>query len=466
MRRVVRVGMLGMLTAAVFTARQRNPWASAALRIHEQLVGHCRDQVVRLADNGTLTAPYAEATSKALAIALGAFAVQCDAENLPADALAASEEAVGVYQRLAGVQRGYLPDLADALRSVANCYDANCMTVKGLAATEQAVATYRQLASTRPELYSAELAVTLNLLATRCEALGRPADALLAVDEAVNVYRRLASASPDQYTAELATGLHTLAIHATRAGRNAAALAAVEEAAMLRRSLAQSDSEKYLPDLAASLYLLAKRYDAAGQDQQALAALQKATTCHRRLADKHPNAFRPDLAANLIELLSRVDPDQPSPATLDLARETVGILRWLASGPAAHSYQMDLASCLLLYGQQLHADGREVDHSAAIEEAAECLRRLAAGDPHAHRGIWPPVCCCWPSISTRSGSPTGPWRRPRRPSGFIGSWLWTIPRRTVLIWPTACTSSLCARRSGVGGKAWRRWRRLSSAISS
>jgi hypothetical protein len=81
---------LATLTAAVFANQRRHPWPSSAMKIHEQLVEHYRKQAARLGADGPAIAPHAEATGKALAVALRAFAIRCDAEQLPAKALAAS----------------------------------------------------------------------------------------------------------------------------------------------------------------------------------------------------------------------------------------------------------------------------------------------------------------------------------------------------------------------------------------
>jgi hypothetical protein len=180
------------------------------------------------------------------------------------------------------------------------------------AATEEAVGLYRRLAEARPDAFLHDLAGSLNNLGGDLDAVGRREDALAATEEAVGLYRRLAEARPDASLPGLATSLDNLGIRLSAVGRREDALAATEEAVAIRRSLAEARPDAFLPDLAMSLNNLGIRLSAVGRREDALAATEEAVGLDRRLAEARPDAFLPGLAlalavrANCLEGLERM----------------------------------------------------------------------------------------------------------------------------------------------------------------
>jgi len=108
-----------------------------------------------------------------------------------------------------------------------------------LSATEEAAGIYRKLAQARPDAFLADLAASLNNLGRDYSALGRREDALSATEEAVDIRRKLAQARPDAFLADLAMSLNNLGMMYSALNRREDALSATEEAVDIRRKLAQ-----------------------------------------------------------------------------------------------------------------------------------------------------------------------------------------------------------------------------------
>ena len=79
-----------------------------------------------------------------------------------------------------------------------------------LAAAQEAIDIYRRLAAERPDAFLPDLATSLNNLGNRLSDLGRREDALAAAQEAVDIRRRLAAERPDAFLPDLATSLNNL----------------------------------------------------------------------------------------------------------------------------------------------------------------------------------------------------------------------------------------------------------------
>ena len=71
-----------------------------------------------------------------------------------------------------------------------------------LAAIQEATGIYRELAAARPDPFRPGLAMSLNTLSIYLGELGRPEDALTAIQEAVTIRRELAARSPDAHRHE------------------------------------------------------------------------------------------------------------------------------------------------------------------------------------------------------------------------------------------------------------------------
>jgi tetratricopeptide (TPR) repeat protein len=151
---------------------------------------------------------------------------------------------------------------------------------KELAAVEDAVASYRRLA-TADAAYEPTLGGSLNDLSVRLAQVGQRGDALAASGEAVGMFRRLAAANAS-YLPGLAMSLNNLSADFCGVGRRHDALAAIEEAVAIRRHFAGADPAAHLPALAASLDNMSVLLADVGRHDDALAARQEAEGIRQR----------------------------------------------------------------------------------------------------------------------------------------------------------------------------------------
>ncbi|MGW4946369.1 tetratricopeptide repeat protein [Actinoplanes sp. NPDC004185] len=299
-------------------------------------------------------------------------------------ALAAAEEAMGIYRRLAEVNPdAYLPDLASSLSNLGNCLSQLGRREQALAPAEEAKGIYRRLAEVNPDAYLPDLASSLNNLGNCLSELGRREQALASAEEAKGIYRRLAEVNPDAYLPDLASSLNNLGNCLSELGRREQALASAEEAVTIRRRLAEVNPDAYLPDLAMSLNNLGNCLSQLGRRERALASAEEAMGIYRRLAEANPDAYLPGLAMSLSNLGSCLFRLGRHERALASAEEAMGIYRRLAEvNPDA--YLPDLASSLNNLGSCLSELGRREQALASAEEAMSIYRRLAEGNPDAY----------------------------------------------------------------------------------
>ncbi|MDP8943911.1 MAG: tetratricopeptide repeat protein, partial [Actinomycetota bacterium] len=245
-----------------------------------------------------------------------------------------------------------------------------------LAAIEEAVESYRRLAEARPEAFGPDLAMSLNNLSNRLADLGRREDALAAIEEAVEIHRRLAEARPEAFGPDLARSLNNLSIRLGSLGRREDALAAIEEAVEIRRRLAEARPEAFGPDLAASINNLSARLADLGRREDALAAIEEAVESYRRLAEARPEAFEPDLARSLNNLSTRLGDLGRREDALAAVEEAVEIRRRLAEA-RPEAFLPDLLASLGTLADLLDAVGREADAARVWEEASQTEARLS-----------------------------------------------------------------------------------------
>jgi Tetratricopeptide repeat len=301
------------------------------------------------------------------------------------EALAAIQEAVGVYRELAADRPdAFRPDLARSLDNLSHWLGEVGRREEALAAIQEAVAIRRELAGDRPDAFRPDLAMSLSNLAIRLSALGRREEALAASQEAVGVYRELAADRPDAFRPDLARSLSNLSADLADLGRRQEALAASQEAVTIRRELAADRPDAFRPNLAASLNNLAIRLGALGRREEALAAIQEAVGLYRELAADRPDAFRPNLAASLATLAGRLRALGRQEEALAAIGDAVAIRRELAAD-RPDAFRPDLAASLNNLSILLGEAGRREEALAAVGDAAAIRRELAARWPDAYR---------------------------------------------------------------------------------
>ncbi|WP_435176544.1 tetratricopeptide repeat protein [Actinacidiphila sp. bgisy145] len=314
--------------------------------------------------------------------------------GLHQEALAASQEAVRLYERLAGTDpAGYEIALARALHNHGHVLGRMGQLREGLAATEQAVAVYRRrtargalarlLRSRRPGPYDADLATCLLSLGSRLAEVGRGEEALTVTEEAVAVRRRLAAFDPAAADEDLADSLANLGIYLSGVGRGEEALGPAQEAVDVYRRLAARDPQAYEPNFASFLSNFALHLIYADRAREALGPSEEAVALYRRLAASNPHAFEDGLARALHNHgLALADTDQEAQA-LAVTREAVEWYRAAgARSPAA--VEPELGAALTLFAQVRAGAGREQDDALrAAEEAVARYRRLTEETPGA-----------------------------------------------------------------------------------
>jgi tetratricopeptide (TPR) repeat protein len=299
------------------------------------------------------------------------------------EALAAAQEAVDIYRRLAKTRPDtFLPDLAKSLNNFGAMLSNLGRREEALAATQEAVDIYRSLAKTRPDAFLPDLAKSLNNLGTDLSAIGRREEALAAAQEAVDIYRRLAQIRLSAFLPDLANSLNTLGAMLSNLGWREEALAAAQEAVDTYRRLAKTRPDAFLPDLANSLNNLGNGLSDLGRREEALAATQEALDIRRRLAKTRPDPFLPDLASSLNNLSHHLSELGRREEALATAQEAVGIHRRLAK-TRPDAFLPDLANSLNNLGNGLSSLGRREEGLAAAQEAVDINRRLAKTRPDA-----------------------------------------------------------------------------------
>jgi tetratricopeptide (TPR) repeat protein len=299
------------------------------------------------------------------------------------EALAANQEAVDIYRRLAQTRPDtFLPDLATGMNNLGVLLSDLGRREEALAAAQEAVDIRRRLEQTRPDTFLPALATGLTNLGRSLSNLGRREEALAATQEAVDIRRRLVQSRTDIFLPALATSLTNLGIHLSDLGRREAALSASQEAVGIYRRLAQTRPDAFLPNLATSLNNSGAALSNLGRHDAALAAVQEAVDIRRRLAQTRPDAFLSALATSLTNLggdLSNLGRHEDALAT---TQEAVDIYRRLAQ-TQPDAFLPNLAASLNNSGTMLSNLGRHEEALAATQDAVDINRRLAQTRPDA-----------------------------------------------------------------------------------
>jgi hypothetical protein len=316
------------------------------------------------------------ATESDFASALNTLSVQLGYAGRRAEGLAAIEECIGIFRRLAKENpAAYEPNLAMALNTLSNRLGGVGRHAEGLAAIEECVEIRHRLAKENPAAYEPDLAKAFGNLSNRLGDAGRHADGLAACEECIGIFRRLAKENPAAYEPDLATALNNLSADLADAGRHAAGLAASRECIGIRRRLASENPATYEPDLAKALNNLSNRLGGAGRHAEGLAASRECIGIFRRLAKENPAAYEPNLAIALNALSNRLGGVGRRAEGLAAIEECIGIFRRLAKeNPAA--YEPNLAMALNALSILFDKIGRSEDSERAQGEAAN-LRKHA-----------------------------------------------------------------------------------------
>ena len=291
------------------------------------------------------------------------------------DAVAAAEESVRLYRRLARRSRSRRPDLGGALTGLGQRLAELGRFKEAEGAAAESAGLYRPLAGRDPA-FQPGLAKALASLGERQAELGRLKEAEGAAAESVTLYRSLAQQDP-AFQPGLAGALTSLGKRQAEQGRWGEALAAAEESVALYRSLAQ-DNPGLHPGLAGALTSLGIRLAQLGHWDEALAAAEESVALYRPLAQDNPARYA-DLAKALNSLAERLGQLGRYFEAVPAANESVGLYRLLARDNAA--LQPDLAWALTSLGIRLDSLNQHKEARAAAEESVALYRSLARDNP-------------------------------------------------------------------------------------
>lgn len=325
------------------------------------------------------------------------------------EALSPAEEAVGIFQQLAG---GLLPeaasspgdtmeylqrltgsspslyekDLGTALEILAGCTRRARGPGDAVAALRKWIRVLRRLAVTDLHGHEPSLVAALSELGVSLRQAGDPASAVSAFREAVERARRLATGDPGAYESQLARGLTSLADALTEVREYQERITIGEEAVTVYRRLAAASPAVHEPALVIALHSLGLALHQVFRHTEAVAAAEEAVEIARRLAAANPAAHERMLAQALDSLgISRaaLGSLQPDGAALAAAEEAVSILRRLAAAePARVEYNLALALAHL--ANLLAAADRPEDALGIASEGIAIRRRLVRANPAAN----------------------------------------------------------------------------------
>ena len=347
---------LAAISQAVEKARSIADGAGAA-----DLASHLDRQAISLADAGRLT-----------------------------EAVAASEEAVAIYSRLAtGNLAGYARDLAAALNTLSNRLAVQHRYADALNAIEQCVEVRRRLADA-DRAQAEDLALSLSNSSQRFADVGRLEEALQRSEEAVAVVSSLR----DEYRSDVrwisALCLGRLASRYHDHGRATEAAGVASQVVVLRRELAPiiSGNGRSSLDLVHALCMLAVYERAAQRAAEAGAAAVEAAEAMRVLGDDERQIEACDHVRVLLDVSEVLAKAKHPNEALAHSGEAVAVARGVATSDLSHHLELQALALhahslrLAIAGDRSPASAR--DAFEAIKESISIFERLETRNPHAY----------------------------------------------------------------------------------
>lgn len=153
-----------------------------------------------------------------------------------AGALAAAEESIEIYRRLAeDLPMVHKPNLVLALNTLSVCQNNMDRKVEALATANEAVEISREIVNWLPDAFNPSLAESLRTLSICMKDSGDAQNALIAIEESTVMYRRLFKQYRDHFGPLLADALDNLTLCLQLVGRTEDAHSAEEEVRRIRK---------------------------------------------------------------------------------------------------------------------------------------------------------------------------------------------------------------------------------------
>jgi tetratricopeptide (TPR) repeat protein len=217
---------------------------------------------------------------------------------------------------------------ADALMRQGGSLAAAGRRAEAVAATEQGVAIYRRLARADPRSFASRLASSLADHSANLLDVERREEARAAVAEAVTIYRGLSGIERAAVADEYARACCNLGWIDFVQGNLDSALAATRDSEAAFRQLARADRGRYEHELPTVLVNAGMIASALGRDSDAVNAEREALAIARRLSPANPAV----VARTLVILSAQLHQSGHAVDALSHAEEAVKIYRELARG--------------------------------------------------------------------------------------------------------------------------------------
>lgn len=312
-----------------------------------------------------------------LATALHNYSNHLNAVGRWQDALAASEDAVGIFAELSWLGHPqHWADLAMALITNSNCLIEEGSHSKAVHQARQARDIYQQLISherrdraSHGSNFQSDLAVSLTAYAAALLEIGRIEDALEASKRSKDIFAEFYRKSPDifapAYSASLA--IHSSCLIALK--KYGGALPFAEKSVEIRRKLARTRPDVYKAKIASSLMDVYDIHKFTSSTDHALKAIEETVAIYREL-ERIRHHFSPKLAFCLRSWANYlIDLKREGERALSLLEEALKIYHRLADSQPSDYTQRYAATFEDLY----HSYHRLGMHRQALDAATSLV---------------------------------------------------------------------------------------------
>jgi tetratricopeptide (TPR) repeat protein len=348
-------------------------------------------------------------------------------EDRPDEGLAMAHHAEATLRELvakAPSETRYLEGLGRCLMSTSVMLGARDLLAESLAAEEESMATFRKLADAQPEVHRFQdlLAIQHNNIASSYWGLGQQDAAIASVRRAVAIWRKAADANPavTGVANDLAFGLNHLADDLIAVGRSAEALEWLFEARSIFRRLVAADSGAQAParNLAGNYTRTGMALARMGMWREAEEAFEEALSIYRDLDDQPSNkghrVWEPYGLSRLGWSLWKAG--RAAEAASAFGQECAIRQRLAAAGPASAADRKALAVCESNGAAALLSLGRLAEARACCDRAIAIGERLLQGDPEKGQiaRLLAVILVRSGSVRAAAGDPAGAaadWRR-------------------------------------------------------
>jgi tetratricopeptide (TPR) repeat protein len=310
-----------------------------------------------------------------------------------AEALAADEKALAIYQKLADAS----PAVADLQSKLASTHNNIAILLWNTGRYEAALEAYKEALTIRQKLaraspavteYQRDLANSHLSIGMSLAQIGRPEEALQTYEKALAIHRKLVDLSPavTQFQRDLANTHGNIAVLMQQIGRPGEALQAYEKALAIQQELADANPTvtELQSFLSASHNNIGTVLSEVGRPREALQAYEKALAIRQKLADANPavtylQSALTDTHYYIGAVLSDIG---KSGEALQAYEKSLAIQQKLVdASPTVTDFLSNLARSHNSIGILLGQTGRPKEALQALTKALAIRQKLADAEP-------------------------------------------------------------------------------------